>query len=210
MSSKRYTTDFRAEAVHQVTERRYPVREVAGRLVVSTHSVYKWLKEAGKTPRLVVQEDLRAEHEENPGVLPGQRRRVREPSSPSGSSGRRRALWRTSSGPSHAHPRHSGDPGAQEAPVQVWQACGCRSEPTRTEFFRGRTGSGLGHGYHLYPGLRGVALSGGGRGSLLPDRRRLVDEAQVDTRTGPGCYSYGRLAPSSQAAGLWRNRFSAV
>lgn len=62
MSSKRYTVEFRAEAVRQVTERGYPVREVAGCLGVSTHSMYKWLKEMGKTPRLVVQEDLRAEN----------------------------------------------------------------------------------------------------------------------------------------------------
>jgi transposase-like protein len=32
MSSNRYTAEFRAEAIRQVTERRYPVREVAGRL----------------------------------------------------------------------------------------------------------------------------------------------------------------------------------
>jgi len=50
MSSKRYTVEFRSEAVRQVTERGYPVREVAGRLGVSTHSLYKWLKEAGKNP----------------------------------------------------------------------------------------------------------------------------------------------------------------
>ena len=75
MPSKRYTVDFRAEAVRQVTERGYPVREVAGRLGVSTHSLYKWLKEAGNGGR--------ADHEENPGVLPGQRRRLREPSGPS-------------------------------------------------------------------------------------------------------------------------------
>ena len=29
MSSKRYTSEFRAEAVRQVTERGYPVQEVA-------------------------------------------------------------------------------------------------------------------------------------------------------------------------------------
>jgi transposase-like protein len=32
MSSKRYTPDFRTEAIRQVTERGYPVSEVAGRL----------------------------------------------------------------------------------------------------------------------------------------------------------------------------------
>lgn len=58
MASRRYTVEFRAEAVRQSTERGYPVREIAGRLGVSSHLLYKWLKDAGKTPRLVVQEDL--------------------------------------------------------------------------------------------------------------------------------------------------------
>jgi len=53
MSNKRYTSEFRAEAIRQVTERRYPVREVAERLGVSTYSLYKWLKGVSKTPRLV-------------------------------------------------------------------------------------------------------------------------------------------------------------
>ena len=62
MSSKRYTAEFRAEAIRQVTERGYPVREVAERLGVSPYSLYKWLKAERKTPRLVAKEDLRAEN----------------------------------------------------------------------------------------------------------------------------------------------------
>jgi transposase len=62
MSSKRYTPEFRAEAVRQVTERGYPVSEVAKRLGVSTFSLYKWLKGVHKTPRLAAKEDLRAEN----------------------------------------------------------------------------------------------------------------------------------------------------
>ena len=62
MSSKRYTPEFRAEAIRQVTEQGYPVSEVARRLGVSTYSMYKWLKGVSKTPRLVEQEDLRAEN----------------------------------------------------------------------------------------------------------------------------------------------------
>lgn len=41
MTYKRYTEEFRVEAVHQVTERGYPVYEVAERLGVSTKSIYK-------------------------------------------------------------------------------------------------------------------------------------------------------------------------
>ena len=47
MSSKRYTEEFKIEAVKQVTERGYPVAEVAGRLGVSQHSLYVWLKDYG-------------------------------------------------------------------------------------------------------------------------------------------------------------------
>lgn len=44
MSSKRYAEEFKVEAVKQVTERGYPVAEVAGRLGVSLHSLYGWIK----------------------------------------------------------------------------------------------------------------------------------------------------------------------
>ncbi len=44
MSAKRYTEEFRIEAVKQVTDRGHPVAEVASRLGVTTHSLYQWLK----------------------------------------------------------------------------------------------------------------------------------------------------------------------
>ncbi len=44
MSSKRYTEEFKVEAVRQVTEGGYPVREVAERLGVTSHSLYAWRK----------------------------------------------------------------------------------------------------------------------------------------------------------------------
>jgi transposase-like protein len=40
MSSKRYTDEFKKEAIKQVTERGYPASEVARRLGVTTHSLY--------------------------------------------------------------------------------------------------------------------------------------------------------------------------
>jgi transposase len=43
-SQTRYTAEFRAEAVKQVVERGYPVREVAMRLGVSPWSLYQWLR----------------------------------------------------------------------------------------------------------------------------------------------------------------------
>ncbi|WP_139798934.1 IS3 family transposase [Andreprevotia lacus] len=44
MSSPRYPEEFKIEAVKQITERGYPVAEVASRLGVSAHSLYQWLK----------------------------------------------------------------------------------------------------------------------------------------------------------------------
>ncbi len=44
MSSKRYPEEFKIEAVKQITEKRYPVAEVASRLGVSQHSLYAWVK----------------------------------------------------------------------------------------------------------------------------------------------------------------------
>lgn len=44
MSSQRFTAEFKQEAVRQVTERGYRVAEVAARVGVSTHSLYKWVK----------------------------------------------------------------------------------------------------------------------------------------------------------------------
>lgn len=46
MGSKRYSGEFKAEAVRQVTERGYSVAEVAARIGVSTHSLYKWVRAA--------------------------------------------------------------------------------------------------------------------------------------------------------------------
>jgi len=44
MSTQRYTPEFKEEAVRQVVERGYLVPEVAARLGVSAHSLYKWVK----------------------------------------------------------------------------------------------------------------------------------------------------------------------
>ena len=44
MSHRIYMPEFKDEAVRQVLERGYPVREVASRIGVSAHSLYKWVK----------------------------------------------------------------------------------------------------------------------------------------------------------------------
>ena len=44
MSSTRYTSEFKDEAIKQVTERGYSISEVSERLGISTHSLYKWVE----------------------------------------------------------------------------------------------------------------------------------------------------------------------
>jgi len=48
MSRKRYTEEFKIEAVKQVTDRGYTVGEVADRLGVTTKSLYDWIKRYGE------------------------------------------------------------------------------------------------------------------------------------------------------------------
>jgi transposase len=46
MEGIRYTAEFKAEALKQITERGHGVVEVSKRLGVSDKSLYKWLREA--------------------------------------------------------------------------------------------------------------------------------------------------------------------
>jgi transposase len=48
MSSKRYTNEFKVEAVRQVTDRGFKVADVAERLGVTTHSLYARLHKFGE------------------------------------------------------------------------------------------------------------------------------------------------------------------
>lgn len=63
MSSKRFTEEFKKEAVKQVTDRGYSVADVAQRLGTTTHSLYAWLKKYGEpNPRQADKADLAAEN----------------------------------------------------------------------------------------------------------------------------------------------------
>ena len=44
MNSRRFTPEFKEEAVRQIVDRGYSVAEVSERLGVSAHSLYKWVK----------------------------------------------------------------------------------------------------------------------------------------------------------------------
>ncbi|MBB4132053.1 transposase [Xanthomonas campestris] len=75
ISSKRYTDEFKIEAVRQVTDRGFKVADVAERLGVTTHSFYAWLRTFG-TPGVV----QRAEMDQSAEVrrLKAELRRVTE------------------------------------------------------------------------------------------------------------------------------------
>ena len=63
MKGKRYTDEFKKEAVKQVTERGYSVSDVAKRLGTTTHSLYGWLKKQGEpNPQQADKADLSAEN----------------------------------------------------------------------------------------------------------------------------------------------------
>lgn len=50
MSSKRYTAEFKAEAVKQVVERGHSVADTAARLGINKHSLYDWVKRTKQGP----------------------------------------------------------------------------------------------------------------------------------------------------------------
>lgn len=59
MGKHRFTEEFKQEAVGQILERGYTVKEVSERLGVSTHSLYIWMK---KDPRYVKDSKSNAEN----------------------------------------------------------------------------------------------------------------------------------------------------
>jgi len=61
MSGKRYTEEFKQEAVRQVTQRGYSVREVASRLGITTHSLYAWKKKFGASQQDPVRDETQQE-----------------------------------------------------------------------------------------------------------------------------------------------------
>ena len=58
MSAQRFPPEFKEEAVKQVNERGYSVAEVAARLGVSTHSLYKWVKAASPSQSVQHSQEL--------------------------------------------------------------------------------------------------------------------------------------------------------
>ena len=52
----RYTVEFKEDAVSQVTDRGYSVKDVSDRLGISTKSLYDWIKQYSKPESLRVKE----------------------------------------------------------------------------------------------------------------------------------------------------------
>ena len=66
MTRQRFTPEFKAEAIKQITERGYSVKDVSERLGVSDHSLYNWIKQhkqaTNPDPVVTQQHDLAAEN----------------------------------------------------------------------------------------------------------------------------------------------------
>jgi len=62
MGKAKFNDDFKRDAVHQITVRGYPVREVSQRLGVSTHSLYAWVKKFSKVSDADGKDDQAAEN----------------------------------------------------------------------------------------------------------------------------------------------------
>lgn len=50
MSGKRYSAEFKTDAVRQVIEGKQPVPATAAKLGITTHSLYAWIKQSGTHP----------------------------------------------------------------------------------------------------------------------------------------------------------------
>ena len=78
MSHQRYSPEFKDEAVRQVTERGHSVQEVAARLGVSSHSLYRWVKPV-RPSKVEERADELLEAKKEVLKLRAELRRVREP-----------------------------------------------------------------------------------------------------------------------------------
>ena len=75
MSNKRYTEEFKIEAVLQVVDRGYRVAETARRIGTTTHSLYAWKKKYGPES---AEHQVKTENEQEIRRLKKELRRVTE------------------------------------------------------------------------------------------------------------------------------------
>ena len=61
MSGAKFTDEFKRDAVAQVEDRGYPVREVAERLGISTKSIYTWQRLFSRPAKVIQEVDAQAD-----------------------------------------------------------------------------------------------------------------------------------------------------
>jgi transposase len=61
MSGAKFTDEFKRDAVTQVEDRGYPVRELAERLGVRTESIYTWQKQFSRPAKVIQEVDAQAD-----------------------------------------------------------------------------------------------------------------------------------------------------
>ena len=61
MSGAKFTDEFKRDAVAQVEDRGYPVREVAERLGISTKSIYTWQRLFSRPVKVIQEVDAQAD-----------------------------------------------------------------------------------------------------------------------------------------------------
>ena len=61
MGKVTFSEEFRIDAIKQITERGYSVRDVSQRLGVSTHSLYGWMKRYSAVKSDIIKEDQSSE-----------------------------------------------------------------------------------------------------------------------------------------------------
>jgi transposase len=57
----RFTDEFKRDAVAQVEDRGYPVRDVAERLGISTKSIYTWQRQFSRPAKVIQEVDAQAD-----------------------------------------------------------------------------------------------------------------------------------------------------
>ena len=78
MGRSRYTEEFKAEAVGQVLERGYSVKEVSERIGISTNSLYHWMKKDPRQSGSSISEGKQRDLEVENMKLKAELRRVQE------------------------------------------------------------------------------------------------------------------------------------
>jgi len=61
MGNAGFSEDFKRDAVHRITVRGYPVKEVSQRPGVGTHSLYSWIKKYSKSSEVADKDGHSAE-----------------------------------------------------------------------------------------------------------------------------------------------------